>query len=75
MNAVITIATNGEARCLYTELIDLSSMGSLEIQRASNIEFNNQTQRWEVKDLQGHILHTDPCRAECLAWETQNLQI
>ncbi len=71
--AVIVVATNGEARCLYTEAIDLASIGLLEIQRASQIEFNNQTQRWEVKDRQGQTLYTHPCRADCLAWENLNL--
>ena len=73
MNAVLTFSTNGTGSCLYTELIDLSSLGKLEIQRASNIEFNNQSQRWEVKNLQGRVLFFARSRQTCLTWESNNL--
>ena len=46
MNAVLTFSTNGTGSCLHTELIDLHSIGRLEVSRASTIEFNNQTQHW-----------------------------
>ena len=55
MNAVLTISPQGTITGLYTELIDLHSMGRLEVSRASTIEFNNQTQHWEVKNLKGRV--------------------
>jgi len=73
MNAVLTFNPNGTGSCLYTELIDLHSIGRLEVSRASTIEFNNQTQRWEVKDHRGHLRFFARSRAACLEWEHNNL--
>ena len=70
---VLTIAPNGTGSCLYTELIDLKSIGSLQVTRATQIEFNNQTQHWEVKDNRAVILYFNRSRTACLAWEHQNL--
>ena len=70
---VITFNTQGTGSCLYTELIDLQSIGSLEVTRATQIEFNNQTQRWEVKDPRGTVLYFSRSRIACLAWEHQDL--
>jgi hypothetical protein len=71
----ITFNPNGTASCLYTELIDLHSLGSLEVTRASQIEFNNDTQQWEVKDLTGQVLFSHAQRKECIEWEHQNLRL
>jgi hypothetical protein len=34
----LTVSPAGEARCLYTEAIDLVALGGLTIARASNVE-------------------------------------
>lgn len=73
MNAVLTFSPNGTGSCLYTELIDLHSIGRLEVSRASTIEFNNQTQHWEVKNLRGQTLYFSRSRSACLEWEHCNL--
>ena len=70
---VLTVARDGTGSCLYSELIDLHSLGSLEITRATNIEFNNMRQFWEVKDTRGIVLFQNRSRTVCLAWEQQNL--
>lgn len=70
---VITFNENGIGSCLYSELIDLHSIGSLEVTRATEIEFNNETQFWEVKNLQGTVLYFSRSRTACLAWEQGNL--
>ena len=72
-NTVITFDTQGQGSCLYSELIDLQSIGSLEVTRATTIEFNQQTQRWEVKDPRGTVLYFSRSRTACLAWEHQDL--
>jgi hypothetical protein len=45
----ITFAPNGTARCLWAEAVLLQELGQLEIHRATNIEFNNAAQQWEVE--------------------------
>jgi hypothetical protein len=73
MNAtVITFATDGSAHCLYSEMIDLSRLGRLNVARASNVEFNIAKQRWEVRSRTGRLLYSHRFRAVCLAWEQQH---
>ncbi len=50
------------------------NLAGLQITRASNIEFNNSTQQWEVKDRRGKIRFIARSRSACLEWEQQNLQ-
>jgi hypothetical protein len=73
---VIRFEQDGTGHCLYSEAIDLASIGSLEITRASTIEFNDFAQEWEVwvhtpqcpPDAQV-CAYRSPSRAACLAWE------
>ena len=74
MDINIQFNTNGTAQCLWTEAVPLHELGRLEIQRATNIEFNNATQHWEVKDHKGKVRFFCRSRADCLEWEQQNLQ-
>ena len=69
---VLKFDPSGLGECLYTELIDLSSIGSLELRRASTIEFNQSNQQWEVHDSNNDLLFTNKSRAVCLAWEQQH---
>ena len=73
MNTVVlTFSSSGQGSCLYSELIDLQSLGSLEVTRATQIEFNPLTQHWEVADTNSKILFAHPSRSVCLAWEQQH---
>jgi hypothetical protein len=74
MNTTISFKPNGTAQCLWTEALPLHELGRLEITRASNIEFNNFTQHWEVKDHKGRGRFIAKSRSACLEWEQQNLQ-
>ncbi len=69
MNPVLTFEPQGLVRCLYTDAIPLQSLGTLDIHRATTIEFNPADQQWEVKATEGAILFSDPSRSRCLAWE------
>ena len=69
--AVLKFDPTGNGHCLYTEAIDLSLLGALEIVRASSIEFNNATQQWEIKSPERLLLFSDPSRQACLDWEQQ----
>ena len=72
MNPVLTFDVDGVVRCLHTDAIPLQALGTLTVQRATTIEFNASTQQWEVKDAAGVILHSDPSRSRCLAWEAEH---
>lgn len=69
---VLTFDNQGTGHCLYTELIDLPAIGSLQIVRATQIEFNNQTKEWEVKDSNNQLLFHHASRSTCLAYEQQH---
>jgi hypothetical protein len=71
---IITFGPDGTARCLWTEAVPLHELGRLEITRASNIEFNNSTQRWELQDRKGKVRFTAKSRSACLQWEQRHLQ-
>jgi hypothetical protein len=74
MTVNIQFHLDGTAQCLWTEALPLHELGSLEIQRATNIEFNNATQHWEVKDRKGKVRFIAKSRTACLEWEQQHLQ-
>jgi len=42
----IVIDPQGEVRCLYSEAIDLSTIGGLQIRRASHVEPDGAGQWW-----------------------------
>lgn len=69
---VIHFHPDGTGAGLYTERIDLREIGSLEIVRASEIEFNDAAQQWEVFDYTGNRVFSDPSRETCLRWERQH---
>ncbi|MGO8931254.1 MAG: hypothetical protein ACLQU3_30735 [Limisphaerales bacterium] len=74
MNIQISFNLDGTAQCLWTEVLPLHELGRLEITRVSNIEFNNTTQHWEVKDMKGRLRFIAKSRSACIEWEGQNLQ-
>jgi hypothetical protein len=72
MNPVLTFGPDGLVHCLHTDAIPLQSIGTLEVHRATAIEFNSAVQQWEVKNGDGAILFTNPSRSCCLAWEAEH---
>lgn len=74
MNIQISFKPDGTAHCLWTEDLPLHEFGRLQITRASNIEFNNGTQQWEVRDGKGKVRFIARSRSACLEWEQQNMQ-
>ena len=69
---VLKFNPSGIGECLYSELIDLSSIGSLEVCRATTVEFKQSNQQWEVRDRNNALLFANKSRAVCLAWERQH---
>lgn len=65
---VIDFNQNGQGRCLYSEILPLNELGSLEMARASMVEFNPTSQHWEVQ-VNGEIIFSDFSRKVCLDFE------
>lgn len=71
----LTFTPTGEVVGLYTEVIPLTELGSLHIERWTLLEFNNSTEEWEVKRLTRNgqtdptVLFSHPSRQACLHWE------
>ena len=72
MNTLL-VTPDGTVRGLYTEALDLSTLGQLEVHRALAIEFDNRVQAWRVYDAVGDCLYCSPSREACLAWERKHL--
>lgn len=64
----------GTIRCLYTEVVDLRTLGVLEVSRATEIRFHSEIQEWCVHRIgDDAVLHSDPSRKACLRWELEHL--
>lgn len=72
---IIAFATDGTASTIYTEQFPLAILGSLQVTRASNVEFNADIQQWQVRftEQPDRVAFTHPSRAECIRWEVEQL--
>ena len=71
----ITFASDGTARCLWTEAVPLHELGRLDIHRASMVEFDHVRQKWEVRlaSNTGVVAFSHPSRETCLNWERETI--
>ena len=67
--AALFVLRDGTIQGLYTEAIDLTMLGTLHIERATSVEFDNTAQRWRVLNRAGQLLYDAPSREECLRFE------
>ena len=71
-DVVLEIDNNGDIHCLYTDEVDLFALGLVtDIHKASNVEFNEAEQTWEVLSLDGEVLHMNPNREKAIEWEIE----
>jgi len=72
----LIIDPTGHGRCLYLEAIDLRTMGTLHIRRASHLEPDGQGQWWaDLSPVSGPILGPFVLRSEALAAERDWLEM
>lgn len=73
MKIMLQITALGGIAMLQDDEVNLSEFGRVEVTRASNVEFDNATQRWYVQSAKtGEMLRADfVTRAEALAWEKE----
>ena len=71
----LVIKPDGSVRCLYDEAVDLSSLGSLTIQRGSHVE-PDATGRWlaDLAPVDGPVLGPFNRRSEALSAEREWLE-
>jgi hypothetical protein len=72
MRAALLVEPTGEVIALYTELIDLPALGRLTTTRATEVEFNEAIQEWQVREPGcGAVYYSHPSRNVCLRWEAK----
>ena len=73
---VLLIKPDGNVETLYTEQIDLRALGDLHVERASNVEFDDDEQGWRVLYPNNTIMLEEvfTTRQEALDAEVRHLQ-
>ncbi len=66
----LIFSTSGTCRCVYSEDFNLASLGTLQIQRGSHVEPNEEGQ-WtaDLSPVNGPVLGPFPSRSEALRAE------
>lgn len=70
----LVIKRDGTIECLYTDKIDLHALGTLTVERASKIEYNNDWQEWETTILSTGERYTHKSREKALEHERELLE-
>lgn len=72
---ILIIQPDGVTRCVHTDKIPLREIGTIKTRRASNVEFNETDQRWEVRWAGSEeVVFSHPSRLVCLSWEVEQLE-
>ncbi len=71
---VIHFHPDGTARCLWNDQLDLLQLGELQVERASEIEFNHTYQRWEIRTPYGGLITGFISRSDAIECEVAVLQ-
>ena len=73
-NMILEINELGNIKCLYSDEVDLYSLGLVtHVCRASHILFNQKRQYWEVIDaITKEIVYQNKLRDKCIEWEIIN---
>ena len=78
----VILTAQGGMRMLHNDQIDIKKFGTIKINRASHIEYNNNKQCWEVMlpkkwyqffKKYGNVIKTNlTSRQDALKWEHEN---
>ena len=73
VDLVFEIDKEGNMHGLYTDQVDLFSVGRISnVRKASNVEFCEELQKWQVTSLDGKVLYRDTNRENAIEWEIEN---
>ena len=70
----ILITNNGTIVSLYNDILREVDLGLLKVKRASNVEFNNDTQLWDIDILGEGIIGSFKTRKEAIDFEIEFLE-
>ena len=72
MKVILEIDESGDIHGLYTDEVDLFAIGKVtNIRKASNVDFNESDQMWEVLSLEGEVLYQNQNRERAIEWEIE----
>lgn len=72
MKVILDIDQTGDVHCLWTDDINLFDIGRVtNIRKASNVEFNEHKQCWQVVSLDGKVLYENTNREAAIDWEIE----
>ena len=58
---------------LHTERLNLDRFGRKNVQRASDVEFNHETQQWDARLNNGEVIASDASRDAVLQMEREHI--
>ncbi len=70
----LKIDTSGNVRAVYNDRLRGLSLGSMEVQRASNVEFDPVSQEWEARTPGGELIAKGPNRDEVIKQEVRVIE-
>ena len=66
------ITPDGNLQGLYTDHVDLFNIGKVtKVRKASNVEFNESKQTWEVSAIDGTVIHENKNREAAIEFEIE----
>jgi hypothetical protein len=68
------IEPNGDIKAVYSDKIKNMNLGMLRVERASNVEFNYQTQQWEASTTNGELIAAGPERDAVISHEIKVIE-
>ncbi len=72
MIPTIDIDPHGNIHTLWSDDLDLYELGTVHnVRRASNVEFDETSQEWMVKLLDGKVIHRDKSREAAIDREIE----
>jgi hypothetical protein len=52
----LKIDGTGAVRAVYADVLPTFNLGSMEVTRASNVEFNHESQEWEARTPENELI-------------------
>ena len=71
----LKIGTTGAVAAVYSDRLQGLPLGPMQVKRASNVEFNEQTQVWEATSTEdGSLIAAGPLRDVVIKQEVQIIE-